>query len=394
MMTLFSHCAVILGGYINGYSIIKELYTNDVDNIILVDNSRNIASYSNKIKKFYKVDKNAKSLRQTLEVIHKEFDKIVLFPTDDHHIELLYELYEEIKEYCFIPFNPENILDSLDKFVQYSYCEKLNVPYPKTIELSNPTKVNDLSEFPFPILIKPNKRKDLTINVFRSLTINNHIELNNHRDRIVDYLNNGITFLASEIIPGEGSDIYAYVGYRDQKGNIRCEWTGKKLSQFPNDYGVFSSASNEAPNEVLEQGRKLLAGMNLYGICEPEFKFDHRDGKYKLMEINLRSMMWHRVGHLSGVMVQYSQYLDGIGLPLPDQIQNRDEVIHFIYSKHEIINLLTRRKYFRKYVYNYFHTKKRFFAVYEKNDIKPFLIDSFRTVKGLLGHWLKLLKII
>ena len=61
------------------------------------------------------------------------------------------------------------------------------------------------------------------------------------------------------------------------------------------------------------QGRKLLNGMDIKGIAQPEFKYDFRDQKYKLMEINLRSMMWHRVGNLSGVNLQYSQYLDALG---------------------------------------------------------------------------------
>jgi predicted ATP-grasp superfamily ATP-dependent carboligase len=79
--------------------------------------------------------------------------------------------------------------------------------------------------------------------------------------------------------------------------------------------------------------------MNIYGIAEPEFKYDHRDGKYKLTEINLRSMMWHRVGNLSGVNIQYSQYLDALGKTVPHQDQLKNKNIHFVYLRHEIINI-------------------------------------------------------
>ena len=64
--------------------------------------------------------------------------------------------------------------------------------------------------------------------------------------------------MASEIIPGDGSNIYAYVGYRSKSGKIINEWTGRKLSQYPDDFGVFSSASNEAPDDVLIQGEYYL----------------------------------------------------------------------------------------------------------------------------------------
>ena len=85
--------------------------------------------------------------------------------------------------------------------------------------------------------------------------------------------------------------------------------------------------------------------MDIKGIAEPEFKYNSRDKKYKLMEINLRSMMWHRVGNLSGVNLQYAQYLDALGKNVNPQIQVKNKDIHFIYLNHEIINLILRRKY-------------------------------------------------
>lgn len=49
------------------------------------------------------------------------------------------------------------------------------------------------------------------------------------------------------------------------------EWDRKKLSQYPDDFGVFSSSSKEASEEVLIQGRTLPNGMNVIGIAQPEF---------------------------------------------------------------------------------------------------------------------------
>jgi len=41
-----NHCVLVLGGYVNGYSIIQELYEKKVEEIILFGYSREIASYS------------------------------------------------------------------------------------------------------------------------------------------------------------------------------------------------------------------------------------------------------------------------------------------------------------------------------------------------------------
>jgi predicted ATP-grasp superfamily ATP-dependent carboligase len=144
---------------------------------------------------------------------------------------------------------------------------------------------------------------------------------------------------------------------------------------------------------VKEQGKKLLEIMDLQGINEPEFKYDNRDGKYKLMEINLRSMMWHRVGNLSRVNIQYTQYLDALGENIPKQNQNQKDIIHFVYMKHEILNLIFRRNYWIHFKYNVFGNQKREFAVYDKSDIRPFLFDIIGLIREVIGRCLRILKI-
>ena len=126
-------CALILGGNVNGYSIIQELHEKKVEEIILFGCSRESASYSNKIKKFVLIDETPESLYREIKKLHEEYEKIVVFPTNDLQLENLHKLYNKINSFCFLPFNPENLLLCLDKFVQYSYCEKLGIPYPKTI---------------------------------------------------------------------------------------------------------------------------------------------------------------------------------------------------------------------------------------------------------------------
>jgi len=388
-----SHCALVLGGYVNGYSIIQELYETKVREIILFAYSKELASYSNKINKFVLIDKTPESLYREIEKLHQEYEKIIVFPTDDLQLENLHELYDKINSFCFLPFNPENLQTCLDKHVQYAYCEKLNVPYPKTIYINEKRDLKNVELIQFPILLKPSKREDLKRKVFRNLKIDNSEDLNKVKKGIENYLNAGIKFLASEIIPGDEDCIFAYVAYRDVDGKILNEWTGKKLAQYPDNFGVFASASNEAPEEVRIQGRKLLNSMDIKGIAQPEFKYDFRDKKYKLMEINLRSMMWHRIGNLSGVNLQYSQYLDALGEKINPQNQIKDKDIHFIYLKHEIINLIRRRKYFRTFIRNFRTSDETHFAVYDKQDIKPFLKDCMDIGIGVIGEFVRIMRL-
>jgi predicted ATP-grasp superfamily ATP-dependent carboligase len=389
-----SHCALVLGGYINGYSIIKELNEKKVKNVVLFDYYRNsLGSKSNRISSYKKIDKTIAALKTALFELKEKFHYIIIFPTDDLQLENLHAIYNEINTFCFLPFNYNSLLDSLKKAVQCRYCELNNIPYPKTRSIETISDIRKIKEIPYPIIIKPNKRDDIRTDVFRSLLLNSDKDFDQNATRLTKHIQNGLSFLASEVIPGDDTNIYAYVGYRSHKGKILNEWSGRKLTQFPDNYGVFSSASNEAPEVINEQGRKLLEAMDLMGICEPEFKFDFRDNKYKLMEINLRSMMWHRVGNLSGVNIQYTQYLDAIGYEVPKQIQDKQNITHFVYMTHEIINLFSRRGYWKHFKHNVFGAPKREFAVFDKNDIKPFLFNVFPSFRGLVGRWLRILKL-
>ncbi|MCU4377712.1 hypothetical protein [Acinetobacter haemolyticus] len=384
-------CALVLGGYINGYSIVRELKDEGVDKVWLFDYGTSITRYSNKILGVTAINKTADSLKKALFKLKESFDYIVCYPTDDIQLELLLELEEDISDFCFLPFNCSNLKKCLDKSIQYQFCEKLGIPYPKTEEIRKTSDFNNLDNLIFPIIIKPNTRKDMTTSVFRSLYLENISDFDVNKRNIKSYLDQGVEFLASEFIPGDDTLIYAYTGYRSKQGEILNEWIGKKLTQFPDAFGVFSSASNEAPDIILDQGRTLLNGLDLYGIAEPEFKYDKRDGQYKLMEINLRSMMWHRVGNLSNVKLQYTQWNDAIGFPIEKYQQNRDQIIHFVYMKHEILNLLSRWGYLKFFIKNIFTQNSRYFAVLNFKDMKPFFIDLLKYPRGIAATWRKVL---
>lgn len=383
-------CALVLGGYVNGYSIIQELHECGVRDIVLFDYQRNLASYSNRIKSFHIIRKNPESLFEQLTKLHEEYEYIVAFPTDDLQVEMMCHIYDRVSEFCFLPVHKENSLKFQDKYEQYIACEKLGVPYPQTLKIKTINDLTKLESFLWPVILKPTSRHDLTTNVFRSLILQDKQDLDQRVNQLSRFISEGINFLASEIIPGDGSNIYAYTSYRSKKGKILNEWIGKKLSQYPDDFGVFSSASNSAPIKILEQGRILADGMDLYGICQSEFKFDSRDNKYKLMEINLRSDMWHRTGNRAGVHIQYTQWLDAIGEIPPKEMQTNKN-IHYIYYKHELINLFTRRDYAKVFKYNFWGGDERSFAVLDKQDSRPFLHDIPSTIKGLGAQWLKTL---
>jgi predicted ATP-grasp superfamily ATP-dependent carboligase len=385
--------ALVLGGYINGYSIVKELHEEGVENIALFHSGRSVAGFSNKINCSAKIDKTPESLLKELRKLNEQFDYIVPFPTDDLQVENLYQIREEIKGFCYLPLNPDTVMQSFDKYYQYAICEQVGVPYPKTRQLNTIADLDNVDQLTFPILIKPSTRVDIVQNVFRNIYLEDITAYAVNKERLKGFIEKGIEFIASEFVPGDDTNIYAYTCYRSQDGKIQNEWTGKKLTQYPDNYGVFCSSSNEAPKKVLIQGQKLVGALNAFGIIEPEFKYDARDGKYKLMEVNLRSMMWHRTGKISGVRLHKSMYDYSIGKKVSKDIQLKQPVVHFVYMFHEIGNLIARKGYWKNFKRNVFGGDKRVWAVFDPSDLKPYLYSLYLLTRMVVSKCLRRLKI-
>ena len=62
---------------------------------------------------------------------------------------------------------------------------------------------------------------------------------------------------------------------------------------------------------------RLLSAVDYRGIFNVEFKFDARDGRYKIIEVNPRPF-W-LIGHIAqaGLDLPWISYLDAQGLPVP-----------------------------------------------------------------------------
>lgn len=364
---------MVLGGHVNGYSIITELYSHGIKELVLFDYGRSIARYSNKIVSVSSLSPCLSDLKDKIIRLKDDYDYIVIFPTDDKQLEMLADIYTDISSFCYIPINEKSLKKALDKSYQYQVCEEIGVPYPRSKNIEDSISVNDLENLTFPIIIKPITRQDLSIPVFRNLYLEDLEALSQNLSLINSHLKNGVGFLASEFVPGDDTNIYAYTCFKDKNGDIKNEWAGKKLTQYPDNYGVVCSASNEFTEEVLEQGRRLVSELDVCGVIEPEFKYDNREKSFKLMEVNLRSMMWNKVGSSSGVNLHVSLFKSAIEGDVIRYEQETKDSIHTVLMLHEIPNLLTRKGYLKHFKHNVFGSKRRVWMIFDKGDIKPFL---------------------
>ena len=366
-------CAVILGDSINGYLIMRELWSKGIKNIVLFYRNRSLCNNSNKIILSQKIDLSAATLKNKLTDLSSKFKRLIIYPTLDYQVKNLSDIYDSIQDFCFIAFNHANILTCMNKYYQYQFCKTLGIPVPESIALKHPDDIKNTLKLKFPIIIKPQAKLTLNDEIFKNTIIQTHKDLDRLYPILEKKMYGGGRLLASEIIPGGENNLYSYFGYRNKEGKILNEWTGRKLSSFPDNFGVFASGVNELNPIVLNQGRALLNGMNLMGMCQSEFRFDARDNSFKFIEINIRTTLLSGLAHLSGVNLTYTQYLDGIGERAPRQNQITDKKIHLVTLNNELRNLAQRKNYWKVFKYNLFRGDINYWLPWDKQDKKPFM---------------------
>ena len=378
---------VVIGGYVNGFGVIQSLHEAGITDIHLVGLGSPQARHSRRIRSFTRLEASTDEALLAALRTHSEEGRILIpYPTHDTHVEFLARHASEISDFCFLPVNETNALQSLDKTYQYEVAASVGVAVPASVTISSPSDLHALNQLRAPIIIKPTRSAsrdgsalDSEEQPFRNVVI--------RLDEAVPAaihaaLAAGWSLVASEIIPGPDTAIYAYTAYRSRSGELLRGWGGRKLGQHPQGFGVYSSASNETVEGLCATGIRVIEGLDAYGIVEPEFKLDPRTGELVLMEVNLRSMMWHRVGALCGVNLPEAQYLDALGKRVPGQTPNPQRAVH-AYFGHEFANLIADPTYRNTFRANVCSSDNRHWAFWDWRDPLPFFA-SLRTFAKLV----------
>jgi len=121
--------------------------------------------------------------------------------------------------------------------------------------------------------------------------------------------------MIQEAIPGDGRTQYSLAAYC-KEGYALLTMTARRTRQYPIDFGLSSCfvEAIEVP-DIQEPAEKLLAAMHITGMVEVEFKYDRRDGQYKLLDVNLRPWGWHTLCIACGLDFPFIQYNDVLGYP-------------------------------------------------------------------------------
>jgi predicted ATP-grasp superfamily ATP-dependent carboligase len=120
--------------------------------------------------------------------------------------------------------------------------------------------------------------------------------------------------IVQEFIPGED---WMFDGYFDQASQCLFGMTGRKIRRFPVYTGV-TSLGICVPNEtVLHTTAAFMSAIGYRGILDIGYRWDIRDGTYKVLDINPRIGCTFRLFAAGGLDVARALYLDLTGQTVP-----------------------------------------------------------------------------
>lgn len=213
----------------------------------------------------------------------------ILIPVDDTAAIFLADQAEALRERFLFPNQPAGLARSLSsKKEMYLLCRQMGIPTP---EVTFPKSGDEVAAFVetavFPVALKriagwlPEHRAQ------ESVTIANSPEELWEKYKKIENPGEPNAML-QEYIPGSPDSFWVFAGFFTNESECLVGFTGKKIRQSPPFRGV-TTLGICLKNEMLEKTAiDFMRKVGYSGIVDMEYRYDRRDGQYKLLDVNPR----------------------------------------------------------------------------------------------------------
>ncbi|MFF2755170.1 carboxylate--amine ligase [Psychrobacillus sp. NPDC058041] len=233
-------------------------------------------------------------LSQVAEKYKKNDKQLLLVGTNDFYVRLIIENAEALnKMYNFNYMSEELMNNLLVKANFYKLCEEHGIDAPKTYYYSCLKKEPFIEEVLFPLIIKPSNGVQYYKNKFpgqqKVYRVENHKELND----VISQVNaSGYTedLIIQDYIPGDDTYMWDSVFYMSSKGKAQLSTFAQVVLQehTVTAIGNYTALITRYNEKMMLKLQGFLEAVGYVGFANFDLKFDERDGKFKVFEVNIR----------------------------------------------------------------------------------------------------------
>ncbi len=315
------------------------------------------------------------SLDYLMDIADHIGGKPILLPSNDETSLFVAQNADVLCQRFLFPVNSARLVRSLvDKRLMSILAKECGIP---SAECEVPNCREDVLRFcesaRFPVMLKATdaisvarrtgKRMAIARTAAELLRLYDDMADPHHRD-----------LMLQEYIPGGDDSVWMFNGYFDENSNCVVGFTGRKIHQNPVYTGMTALGICLKNETVDEMTRRFMKAIGYRGILDIGYRYDARDGLYKVLDVNPRVGATFRlfVGK-NGLDVVRVMYLHLTGQPLPDTnlCEGRKWIV-------EDLDLISAVHYFRDDVLTLRQWLASLRGIQEaawfaSDDLKPFL---------------------
>ena len=257
----------------------------------------------------------------------------VALPTDDEAAVLLAEHKAKLAEWFLIP--PVNLaLPGMlaSKRGLHELCHRHGVPTAKAAFPSGPDDVESYAtKATFPVVVK---NVDPWIRL-RDAAVSSTTIVATADDLLLQAKSwpPRSTVMLQEYIPQAEAEDWIFHGYFNHRSERLVAFTGVKIRSWPPHAGVTTYAYTLGNDALVDLASDFCRRIGYTGIVDLDWRFDRRDGRYKLLDFNPRVGAQFRLfQNQAGIDVVRALHLDMTGRQVPsaDQIDGRKLIVEHL----------------------------------------------------------------
>ena len=290
---------VLLGSDANVYGMARSFYMEYGVTSLAIGKGALAATANSKLVKMAVVEPNLEDdavfVRTLTDFAKAHSGKtLVLVSCGDNYTGLMARARAALEPYYkFACPTPELVAELDTKEFFYQACERHGLSYPRTFGCTNENYKTVELPFPFPCIIKasnsvaywnckfPHKKKVfVAYNKEEFDAITAAIYSSSYQDNLV----------LQEYIPGDDNCMRVLNCYSGLDHKVKLMALGRPLleEQTPEGIGNYAAIMNVRDDELMEKMKAFLEDVGWEGFSNFDMKYDARDGKYKLFEMNPR----------------------------------------------------------------------------------------------------------
>jgi predicted ATP-grasp superfamily ATP-dependent carboligase len=312
--------AWVFGASVNGLSFVRSLGRRGIPSV-LFDADRLVGA-GTRFSRFVLLPPVEKAPATWLEVLvgaarRMDTPPVALVTSDAAGVFFTHHASELAPHIRFVLPAPDALAAIVNKRLQYARAAEADVPIPETHFPESLEEVEDLAwRMSYPRILKPCQS-----HVGRALIDDRKVLVLESPEHLIrEYAalgESGSAFMVQEIIPGGDNALYGYLAFWDAQQREVAWLTKRKLRQSPPRFGDGSLQMVVEDPGIADLSRRLLKAFRYRGFVGVEFKQDPRDGRFKLMEINPRTVSGNQMTISAGVDFPYIGYRALTGDPIP-----------------------------------------------------------------------------